>query len=141
MEFTILTAFMNGTLDTLVREKAQAFLTQWPAWNETAAVAMAAAYYGKLGMVENEALTMDARRASEEIDELYYWLIEEAPCNVLGYLAEYNRSLLIDIRDYDEIIAKLDAMDWSEKARQERLIAPTKQAREAYHKDLRDRVK
>lgn len=121
--FPLLCAYRNNTLLTLIQNKAQEYLDRWPNYNETSAIVLSAAYYGKLAQKENETLTMDARRLSESIDDLWYWLKEDAPMNILGYIAEISgsRSLLIDMELYDQMITDLESRNWSYTAMEERI--------------------
>ncbi len=134
----ILTAYKDGKLAQMIQQKADAYLATWPSWNEAAAIAIAAAYYGKLAQQENANLTMEARRASPAADDLYWWLKEDAPCSAIGYIADISgsRSLLMDMEQFDQIMAELEARDWSAVSNESRLLAPTRAAIREYHGDL-----
>lgn len=140
MEFIVLTAYKDGTLEEMIRVRANEHLARWPKWNEAAAIGMVAAYFAKLGAAENAALTHEARRESEAVDDLFWWLKEEAPASVLGYLSTFNRAILFDMEEYDAVMESLEAMNWSEHAREERLVAPTRKAIRDYHEDILKRI-
>ena len=134
--FNTLFAYKNGTLERLVAELAADYLTRWPNWNETAAIAIAAAYYGRKGQLENEALTREARAASQEVDDLYYWLKEEAPGSVTGFLSNYNRALFIDMECFEKTMLELEARDWSQQASEQRVWDHQKEVMKDYFDNL-----
>lgn len=96
--FTILQAYKNGELSHLLNTTARAWQNAYPDWPEAACRVWAAADIVCQAMREGD-ITIEERRNYEAIDDLYWWLIEDALDTLHGTLIQLSgsRSLLYEV--------------------------------------------
>jgi hypothetical protein len=129
-------AYMHGSLAQFINMEKNVLLSKYPHMSESTAMGYAAAIVATRAQQENNDLTMENRRNDASIDDLYYWLTEESPCYIVGYIAQLGgtRSILQDMAQLDTLLAELDSIDWSYEAFEKRLISKEYKTWLANHK-------
>lgn len=119
-------AFMNGTLHTMIAEQSEKLIAQYPNMSQAYAMALGAAIIGRIAEQENTLITRELRSSDQTVDDLYYWLREDAPCYIVGAIADMagSRSLLQDMQELDTIMNNLPSVDWSMAAMEKQLTSP-----------------